>query len=348
MADATTKKVPYVRLGNSGLKVSKIILGTMQYGSPEWQDWVLGEEEAIKHIKAAYDAGIQTFDTANVYSYGLSEIILGKAIKELKLPRDEIVIMTKLHGTVARNYKEKFFGTGINPDSVGYVNQHGLNRKHIFESVKHSLERLQLDYIDLLQCHRFDYETPIEETMQALHDVVKAGYVRYIGMSSCYAYQFHAMQNYAINNNLTPFISMQNHYSVLYREEEREVFPTLKHFGVGSIPWSPLARGLVTRPLTEKTKRGETDWTINRYLDAPGTTEILSRVEEIAKKRDISMAQVGIAWVLSKDGVSAPIVGTTSLKNLEDIIAGVHVKLTEEEIKYLDAPYKPTSIIGHQ
>jgi len=348
---ATTKpnaKVPYVRLGNSGLKVSKIILGTMQYGSPEWQDWVLGEEEAIKHIKAAYDAGIQSFDTANVYSNGLSEVILGKAIKELKLPRDEIVIMTKLHGTVAREYGTRFFGSKINPDDVGYINQHGLSRKHIFESVKHSLERLQLDYIDLLQCHRFDYETPIEETMQALHDVVQAGYVRYIGMSSCYGYQFSAMQNYAINNKLTPFISMQNHYSVLYREEEREVFPTLKHFGVGSIPWSPLARGLVTRPLTEKTKRGETDWTINRYLEAPGTEEILSRVEEVAKKRGISMAQVGIAWVLAKDGVSAPIVGTTSLKNLEDILAGVHVKLTEEEIKYLDEPYKPTNIIGHQ
>jgi len=350
MSEATAQpaaKLSYVRLGNSGLKVSKIILGTMQYGSTEWQDWVLGEEEAIKHIKFAYDAGIQSFDTANVYSNGLSEIILGKAIKELKLPRDEIVIMTKLHGTVARDYKTRLMGPGANPDDSGYVNQHGLSRKHIFESVKHSLERLQLDYIDLLQCHRFDYETPIEETMQALHDVVQAGHVRYIGMSSCYAYQFSAMQNYAINNKLTPFISMQNHYNVLYREEEREVIPTLKHFGVGSIPWSPLARGLATRPLTDKTTRGESDWAIGRYFAGPGTEAILGRVEEIAKKRGISMAQVSISWILSKDGVSAPIVGTTSLKNLEDIIAGVHVKLTEEEIKYLEEPYKPTHIFGH-
>ncbi|KAF8201004.1 aryl-alcohol dehydrogenase, partial [Pholiota molesta] len=360
-----------VRLGNSGLKISKIILGTMQYGSPEWQDWVLGEEEAIKHIKAAYDAGIQSFDTANVYSNGLSEVILGKAIKELKLPRDEIVIMTKLHGTVAREYGTMFFGTGINPDDVGYINQHGsvarfiprypflliaeAGFQHIFESVKHSLERLQLDYLTSSNVgHRFDYETPSRRRlfitqMQALHDIVQAGYVRYIGMSSCYAYQCKLfLLNYAINNKLTPFISMQNHYNVLYREEEREVFPTLKHFGVGSIPWSPLARGLVTRPLTEKTKRGDSDWAIKRYFEAPGTEGILSRVEEIAKKRDISMAQVGIAWVLSKDGVSAPIVGTTSLKNLEDIIAGVHVKLTEEEIKYIEEPYKPTNIFGHQ
>jgi len=319
----------------------------MQYGSAEWQDWVLGEEEGIKHIKAAYDAGIQTFDTANAYSNGLSEIILGKAIKELRLPRDEIVIMTKLYGTVAREFGTNLITSGINPDEHRYINQHGLSRKHIFESVKHSLERLQLDYIDLLQCHRFDSTTPIEETMQALHDVVQAGYVRYIGMSSCYAWQFHAMQDYAIHNKLTPFISMQNHYNLLYREEEREVMPTLKLFGVGSIPWSPLARGLLTRPLTDQTKRGKTDWTISKYSAAQGTSEIMARVEEIAKKRGISMAQVGIAWILSKDGVSAPIVGTTSLKNLEDIIAGVNVKLTDEETKYLEEPYKPQDIIGH-
>ncbi|KAF8952820.1 aryl-alcohol dehydrogenase [Flammula alnicola] len=340
-----TSKVPYVRLGKSGLKISKVILGTMQYGSPEWQEWVLGEDEAIKHIKAAYDAGIQTFDTANMYSNGLSEIILGKAIKELKLPRDEIVV--RLYAPVAREFGTNFFTSKIKPDDAGYVNQHGLSRKHIFESVKHSLERLQLDYIDVLQCHRFDPDTPIEETMQALHDVVQAGYVRYIGMSSCFAYQFHAMQNYAINNKLTPFISLQNHYSLLYREEEREMLPTLKLFGVGSIPWSPLARGLLTRPLAEKTKRGDTDWIINNYLGAPGTSDILARVEEVAKKRGISMAQVSVAWILAKEGVSAPIVGTTSLKNLEDIIAGLHVKLSEEEIKYLEEPYKPTNIIGH-
>ncbi|CAA7259016.1 unnamed protein product [Cyclocybe aegerita] len=346
---STQIKIPYVRLGNSGLKVSKIILGAMQYGDPGWQPWVLGEEEAIKHIKVAYDAGIQTFDTANVYSNGLSEIILGKAIKELKLPRDEIVVMTKLYATVAREFETNLVAKGLEPDANGYVNQHGLNRKHVFESVKHSLERLQLDYVDVLQCHRFDPDTPIEETMQALHDVVKAGYVRYIGMSSCYAWQFSAMQNYAINNKLTPFISMQNHYSLLYREEEREMFPTLKYFGVGAIPWSPLARGLLARPLSAQTKRGDTDSYINVYShsETPGTAEIIGRVEEVAKKRGISMAQVAIAWILSKDGVSAPIVGTTSLKNLEDIIAGVNVKLTDEEVKFLEEPYKSQKIIGH-
>jgi len=350
MATQVIKKVPYVRLGNSGLKVSKIILGCMQYGSPEWDQWVIGDEqEAFKHIKFAYDHGIQTFDTANTYSNGLSEIILGKAIKELQLPRDEIVVMTKLYSTVCKEYGRNLNRTNEKPDEIGLVNQHGLSRKHIFDSVKHSLERLQLDYIDLLQCHRFDYETPIEETMQALHDVVKAGYVRYIGMSSCFAYQFHAMQNYAIQNRLTPFISMQNHYSLAYREEEREMFPTLKIFGVGSIPWSPLARGFLTRPLSEQTatKRGETDQWYKYYGTTSGGAEIVNRVEEISKKKGISMAQVAIAWMWSKPDVTAPIVGTTSLKNLEDIIASVNVTLTPEEVKYLEEPYKALEVFGH-
>ncbi|KAF9501765.1 aryl-alcohol dehydrogenase [Pleurotus eryngii] len=368
------KKMQYVRLGNSGLKISKIVLGCMTYGSPDWQGWVLEEEEAIKHIKFAseafllanlihrgrYDQGIQSFDTANVYSNGLSEIILGKAIKQHELPRDEIVVMTKLWGTVAREHGYSFLRTGANPDENGYINQHGLSRKHIFESVKHSLERLQLDYIDLLQCHRFDPSTPIEETMQALHDVVKAGYVRYIGMSSCWAYQFHAMQNYAIANKLTPFISMQNHHNLLYREEEREMFPTLKLFGVGAIPWSPLARGMLCRPLSEKTHRKETDPYLSIYdANNAGTAEIIKRVEEIATKKNISMAQVSVAWSLSKEGVSAPIVGTTSLKNLEEMIvlsindsplkipAAVSIELTKEEIAYLEEPYTPLAIAGH-
>ncbi|KAJ6617541.1 NADP-dependent oxidoreductase domain-containing protein, partial [Mycena sp. CBHHK59/15] len=262
-----SRRVPYVRLGNSGLKVSKIILGCMSYGSPEWEPWVLPMEEAIKHIKFAYDAGIQTFDTANVYSNGMSEVVLGKAIKELQLPRDEIVVMTKVRGAVGKTTNVsawELFKAG--PDNIGYVNQHGLSRKHIFASVQDSLKRLQLDYIDVLQCHRFDYDTPIAETMEALHDVVKAGYVRYIGMSSCYAWQFHVMQNYAITHNLTPFISMQNQYSLIYREEEREMMPTLKHFGVGSIPWAPLARGELTRPLaSEKTARQSNDATSIAY-----------------------------------------------------------------------------------
>ncbi|OCH87251.1 Aldo/keto reductase, partial [Obba rivulosa] len=347
---AGAKSMPYVRLGKSGLKVSKIILGTMQYGSKDWQDWVIDdEEEAIKHIKFAYDHGIQSFDTANVYSNGLSEVLLGKTIKKLDLPREEIVVMTKVYGAITTDPEAtKQMRAGKTADELGLVNQHGLSRKHIFDSVQASLKRLQLDYIDLFQCHRFDNDTPIEETMQALHDVVKAGWVRYIGMSSCWAYQFHAMQNYAINNNLTPFISMQNHHSLVYREEEREMFPTLKLFGVGAIPWSPLARGVLTRPLGQATRRSETDPWVGIYdTTQTGTVDIISRVEELAKKKGVSMAQISIAWSLSKDGVTAPIVGTTSLKNLEDIIGAVRVTLTDEEIKYLEEPYKPLRTTGH-
>ncbi|CAE6386102.1 unnamed protein product [Rhizoctonia solani] len=331
------KNMQYVRLGNSGLKVSRVILGTMSYGSPEWQKWVLDEEEGIKHIKLAYEMGIQTFDTANAYSNGLSEVVLGKAIKQLNLPRDEIVVMTKVYFQVGHRINEFTMGGG------GPPNEHGLSRKHIFDSIKRSLERLQLDYVDILQCHRFDYNTPIAETMQALHDVVKAGYARYIGMSSCYAYQFQAMQNYAITNNLTPFISMQNHYNLVYREEEREMMPTLKMFGVGSIPWSPLARGFLTRPLDQQqTTRGQTDRQAHE-----GNSEIVRRVESLAKKKNLTMAQVALAWVMSKDQVSAPIVGTTNIKNLEELIAAVSVKLDDEEIKHLEEPYAPQAIFGH-
>ncbi|KAJ6513010.1 Aldo keto reductase [Mycena sanguinolenta] len=345
-----SRKMEYVRLGSSGLKISKVVLGCMTYGNPKWWgNWVLDEEEASKHIKAAWDAGINTFDTANAYSNGDSEEVLGRAIKKHNLPRDAIVVMTKVYFPVSRDETQPV-APGPTTDAEGYVNQYGLSRKHIFDSVKHSLRRLQLDYIDLLQCHRFDYNTPIEETMQALHDVVKAGYVRYIGMSSCHAWQFNVMQSYAIANKLTPFISMQNHYNLLYREEEREMFPTLKHFGVGSIPWSPLARGALTRPLDKQntTARAESDeMPPSMYTQSEANKTIVKRVEEIAKKRDISMAQVSVAWAISKEGVSAPIVGSTSLANLTDAIAAVHIKLTEEEIKYLEEPYLPMAVIGH-
>ncbi|KZP13276.1 Aldo/keto reductase [Athelia psychrophila] len=341
MSTQAPKTMPYVRLGKSGLKVSKIILGCMSYGSPEWQSWILGEEEGIAHIKAAYDAGINTFDTANVYSNGASEVVLGKAIKTHNLPRDEIVVLTKVYFPVGRTGVSIAFQPTDELDATGYVNQHGLSRKHIFESVKHSLERLQLEYVDVLQCHRFDYDTPIEETMQALHDVVQAGHARYIGMSSCWAWQFHAMQNYAISHNLTPFISMQNQLSLAYREEEREMMPTLKHFGVGSIPWSPLARGLLTRPIGEQTKRTETDPSVAKYLKGEGDKEMVGRIEAIAKEKNVSMAQVALAWVLQKDGVTAPIVGTTSLENLKDLLGAVQLKLSPEEVKSLEELYQP-------
>ncbi|KAH9934547.1 Aldo/keto reductase [Epithele typhae] len=349
-------KMQYVRLGNSGLKVSKIILGCMSYGSPNWQGWVLPEEEAIQHIKFAYDNGITSFDTANailqltlcnlqVYSNGLSEVILGNAIKKLNLPRDELVIMTKVYAPIRKSYDTSPHTAGP-PEEEGIINQKGLSRKHIFDSVQASLKRLQLDHIDLLQCHRFDYDTSIEETMQALHDVVQAGWVRYVGMSSCWAYQFHQMQNYAITHNLTPFISMQNHYSLLYREEEREMFPTLKMFGVGSIPWSPLGRGVLTHPIDVKTTRSGTDKFLGMY-NAAWLPDLVGRVEEIAKKKSASMAQIALAWTFAKPGVTAPIIGTTSLANLEDILGSLEVNLTEEEVKYLEEPYKPIATTGH-
>ncbi|CAE6447969.1 unnamed protein product [Rhizoctonia solani] len=351
MSATTTKKMTYTRLGSSGLKVSRIILGLMTYGTPEWEGWVLEEEEGLEHIKAAYDAGIQTFDTANVYSNGLSETILGKAIKKFNLPRDEIVVMTKVYFPVAKEQDTSSTALVISDTELeanGYVNQFGLSRKNIFESVKRSLERLQLDYVDVLQCHRFDYNTPIAETMQALHDVVQAGYARYIGMSSCYAYQFQAMQNYAIANKLTPFISMQNYYNLIYREEEREMMPTLKMFGVGSIPWSPLGRGRLGRPLTQQTARESKDsWISVSKTQTDAENAIINRVETLATAKGVSMAQISVAWMLSKDEVAAPIMGTTSLKNLEDVIGAIHVKLTEEEIKSLEEPYQSQAIIGH-
>ncbi|KAF7366037.1 Aldo/keto reductase [Mycena venus] len=374
MASSATLPVParrvkYVRLGNSGLKVSEIILGCMSYGSSKWRPWTLDEEESIEHIKYAYvtarvdssescfcryEAGIQTFDTANMYSNGMGEIVLGNAIKKLQLPREEIVVMTKVRHPVGKtldvNSLELFLA---GPDNRGYVNQFGLSRKHILASVQDSLRRLQLEYIDLLQCHRFDYNTPIAETMEALHEVVKAGYVRYIGMSSCHAWQFHVMQNYAITHNLTPFISMQNHYNLLHREEEREMMPSLKHFGVGSIPWSPLARGALTRPVStatdtpaEKTLRQETDeLPPDAYFTlGAGSKDIVNRVEKVAQKHGATMAQVSLAWLMTKEGVTAPIVGTTSLKKLEDLLGALDVKLTPKDIAYMEEPYQPMRI----
>ncbi|KAG8943126.1 hypothetical protein FRC04_003206 [Tulasnella sp. 424] len=293
--------------------------------------------------------GINAFDTANLYSNGLSEVVLGKAIKQHNLPRDEIVVMTKVWGTVGRSTSDSL--AFLSEDDIAqkrYVNQQGLSRKHIFESVKHSLERLQLDYIDLLQCHRFDNTTPIEETMQALDDVVKAGYVRYIGMSACYAWQFHKMQNYAREHNLTQFISMQNLHNAYYREEEREMIPLLQDMGIGMIPYSPLAAGLLTRRVRDESVRGQTDPVLRNTQHEPFTLDINTKVVEIAEKRGISMAQVALAWSLSKPFMTAPIVGTTSLDKLKELVDSVHVKLTDEEIKSIDEPYRPRAILGYK
>lgn len=345
---ATKPTLSYVRLGKSGLKVSRIILGCMSYGSKSWEEWVLEEKDGIEHIKAAFAAGVNTFDTANVYSNGESERILGKAIKEIGAPRSSFVILTKVCAPLIPDNvpKEAVF----NPEQYGLVNTYGLSRKHIFDSIKASLERLQLDYVDVFQCHRFDPETPIEETMQALHDVVQAGYARYIGMSSCAAWQFHLMQNYAIANRLTPFISMQNYHSLLYREEEREMDPVCSHFGVGTIPWSPLSRGLLSRPrdASGSTLRAKTDsyTAVVQKTDDPNLA-IIDRVEELAKKKNVSMSQIALAWLMAKDPVAAPIVGTTKMENLMDVIKSVEVKLDDEEMKYLEELYTPKPIVTH-
>ncbi|WOO81380.1 Versiconal hemiacetal acetate reductase [Vanrija pseudolonga] len=339
MSTNDDRKLPYVRLGNSGLKVSKLIL------SSKVSPWLLDEEESIEHIKYAYSRGLNTFDTANAYAGGLSEIVLGKALKALGAPRESVVVLTKVFFPVASP-----LGQPSEEETAALVNQHGLGRKHIFASIKESLERLQLEYVDVLLCHRFDYDTPIEETMQALHDVVKAGYARYIGMSSCHAWQFHQMQNYAITHNLTPFISMQNFHNACYREEEREMVPTLKLFGCGMIPWSPLQRGFLTRPVGEETKRQVNDWGFKSRLggDGPDAAQIAinERVQAIAKARGVSMAQVAVAWSLANEFVTAPVVGTTSLAKLEDLIAGVFFKLTPEEKKSIDDAYVPRAVVS--
>ncbi|KAF9262407.1 Aldo/keto reductase [Marasmius fiardii PR-910] len=342
------RKMTYVNLGNSGLKISRIVLGMMQYGSSDWQPWILGQDEAISHIKAAYNMGIQTFDTANIYSNGVSERILGNAIKELNLPRDEIVVVTKVHRAVDK--KRGSLGISEENGSFGLarqdlVNQSGLSRKHIFDSVKASLERLQLDYIDLLCCHRFDPNTPIEETMTALHDVVKAGYVRYIGMGACYAWQFHQMQNYAITKNLTPFICMQNQYSLIYRDDEIEMYPTLKLFGVGAMTWSPLARGYLARPFSQENKftlREKSDIFHPFYQMGPWDSdqEIIKRVEKISISKGLTMAQVSLAWILHKKSVTAPTIGATSIPQIQELVDALHVSLSTEELEYLEELYQ--------
>ncbi|WWD21475.1 hypothetical protein CI109_105961 [Kwoniella shandongensis] len=335
---APEPKMRYVNLGKSGLKVSKLILGCMQYGSG--QEWMIPDhEEGIRQLKYAYDIGINTFDTANVYSAGESEVILGKFLKQHDIPRESVVILTKTFNTE---------GTLEEKGPAGWTNHRGLNRKRIFASVKGSLERLGLDYIDVLQCHRFDNETPIEETMQALHDVVQAGWVRYIGMSSCWAWQFQLMQQYALNNRLTPFISMQNQHSAMYREEEREMMPMLKHFGVGVIPWGPMAAGLLCRPFKEmsSTVRGASRAPDGRGAQ-PGDKLIIDKVEAIAKKRGVTMAEVAIAWSCQSEWVTAPIVGVRSTERLDELVKGMELGLTDDEIKEINELYQPVNIRGH-
>ncbi|KAF5502080.1 putative aryl-alcohol dehydrogenase [Colletotrichum aenigma] len=323
--------MPYVRLGKSGLKVSRLILGMATYGTKKDVAWRIEEEEALQHLKRAWELGFNTPDTSNFYCNGISEEILGKFLKTV--PRESVVVMTKSFHPVGDSEKQ---------GPAGLTMTSGNNRKHIFDNVKLALKRLDTDYIDGLQ---------IEETMTALHDVVKAGYVRYIGISSCWAWQFHAMQNYALNNNLTPFVNCQNLYNLLYREEEREMMPLLKYLGVGSTPWSPLARGHLARPLSRayETARSTSDaYHDEGLLGAEWEKEVNRRVEQLAERRGYNMAQIGLVilfqvWFLHKDAVAAPIVGVSKIERFEETLAALEIELSDEEINFLEEPYQPRS-----
>jgi 1-deoxyxylulose-5-phosphate synthase len=322
----------YIRLGQTGMEVSRICLGCMSYGVPDRgnQLWALNEEESRPFIKRSLESGINFFDTANVYSGGTSEEIVGRLLKELAR-REEIIIATKV-----------FFRMRPGPNGMG------LSRQAIFAEMDASLRRLGTDYVDLYQIHRWDYNTPIEETMEALHDVVKAGKARYIGASSMYAWQFAKAQAVAERNGWTRFVSMQNYVNLLYREEEREMLPLCKAEGVGVIPWSPLARGRLTRDWDEKSARSETDAfgksLHERTIDAD--RKIVERVAEIAAKRGVSRAQVGLAWLLAKPVITAPIVGATKLAHLEDALSAVTLNLSADEISSLEELYVPHAVVG--
>ncbi len=319
-----------VRLGNTGLKVSRICLGTMTYGSPKWRDWVLEEEASRPFIKRALEAGINFFDTADIYSLGASEEVVGRALRDFCSAREDYVLATKVFFPV----------DGRNG---------GLSRKHILAAIDNSLRRLGMDHVDLYQIHRFDNATPIEETIEALHDVVKAGKARYIGASSMHAWQFAKYLATAQKMGMTRFVSMQNFYNLVYREEEREMLPLCRDAGIGVIPWSPLARGFLGRSAAHALDRRTTRAKSDNVLDmawGDADIETLRRVEETAGRRGASNAQIAIAWLLAK-GVTAPIVGASKMSHLEDAIAAAAIALTDEEVKYLEEPYRPKAVAGN-
>ena len=324
----------YTNLGNTGMKVSRLCLGMMSYGSKKWRTWVLEEEETKPFIKRALDVGINFFDTADVYSIGESERVTGNILKEFGVKRENIVIATKVNGQMSDD-----------------INDKGLSRKHILDSIDKSLQRLQMDYVDLYQIHRWDYETPIEETLEALNDVVRAGKARYIGASSMFAWQFAKALHTSENHGWTKFISMQNHYNLVYREEEREMIPLCIDQGIGLIPWSPMARGF----LAGNRKRGGGGDTERANNDPFGDSmyfrdedfDVVDCVAEIAKERGVSQSQIALAWVLNKPFVHSPIIGATKMEHLDESIAALDIKLTEDEMKHLEEPYKPHPILGH-
>ena len=319
----------YTNLGPTGLKVSRICLGLMSYGEPTRgnQPWSLGRDDAAPFFRQALDLGINFFDTANVYSAGSSEEITGEVLLSM-VPRDEIVLATKVNGRMHDD-----------------PNGQGLSRKAIMREIDNSLRRLGTDYVDLYQIHRWDYETPIEETLEALHDVVKAGKARYIGASSMYAWQFAQALYVADLNGWTRFVSMQNYYNLLYREEEREMMPLLDDQGIGSIPWSPLARGRLARPWGESTNRSDTDQ-FGRSLYTESDRPIVDLVNAIAARRGVSPSQVALAWVLANPVVASPIVGATKAHHLDDAVAALDLTLEEDEIAALTEPYEPHRVQG--
>jgi len=324
----------YVNLGKAGVKVSRLCLGAMTYGSKSWREWVLEEEEGRPFIRRALELGINFFDTADMYSLGVSEEILGRALKDFGGSRDRVVIATKV-----------FNPMGDDP------NQCGLSRKHIRHAIDDSLRRLGTDYVDLYQIHRLDYETPIEETLEALDDVVKEGKALYIGASSMFAWQFAKMLYKADEMGLTRFVSMQNHYNLIYREEEREMIPLCREEGIGVIPWSPLARGFLAGNRRKEdfgeTPRSKTDKYAHGMYYQPSDFAVVDRVGEVARARGVPNAQVALAWILQQPGVTAPIVGASKMQHLEDAVAALSLKLDERELQAVAEPYQPHRVLGH-
>ena len=324
----------YVTLGTTGLKVSRVCLGCMTYGSSQWRSWVLDEDAARPFFKRAIEAGINFFDTADMYSNGASEEVTGRALRDLAR-REEVVIATKV-----------FFPSGSSPD------ERGLGRKHIMHSIDASLRRLGTDYVDLYQIHRFDHDTPIEETIDALDAVVRAGKALYAGASSMFAWQFAKMLHTADARQRARFVTMQNHYNLIYREEEREMISLCIDEGVGVIPWSPLARGFLagnrTREKGGETERSKTDDYAHRMYYTDSDFDVVDRVIDIAKKHGVPPAQIALAWLLHKPGVTAPIVGASKLPQLDDAIAAVDIKLDDGEMRALEEPYVPHRVLGHQ
>ena len=324
----------YKTLGSTGLEVSRICLGCMSFGTTGWKDWLLDEDESRRLIEGAIERGINFFDTANMYSHGDSERILGEVLSDYN--REEMVVATKVY---------------FPPSEDPHRHATGLSRKTIEQELQNSLDRLGLDTIDLYQIHRWDEETPIEETLRALDDAVRRGQVRYIGASSMWAHQFAEALSTSEHLGLERFQSMQNHYNLLYREEEREMMPLCRKQGVGSIPWSPLARGYLARPHDEigSTRRGKTDDFADRhpYFEGGGRA-VNERVQELAEDKNTTMAQVALAWLLHQDAVDAPVVGTTSLQHVDEAAQAVEIDLSEEEQEYLEGPYEPVPVSGHE